>query len=31
MRVLDDWYWFLMSYWMLLFNPLKYAEKIRNL
>jgi hypothetical protein len=27
-KVLDDWYWFLKSYWMILFNPLAYAKEI---
>lgn len=30
-RILDDWWWFLMCYWMILFNPLMYAEEIRNI
>lgn len=29
-EIMDDWYWFLMCYWMILFQPLRYAKLARQ-
>lgn len=29
-RVLDDWWWFIMCYWMVLFSPVEYMMIIRE-
>jgi len=25
-EILDDWYWWLMCYWMILFRPFEYMK-----
>ena len=30
-KILDDWHWFLVCYYMVLFRPLDYMEDIRKI
>jgi hypothetical protein len=30
-KIMDDWYWFLMCYWMVLFQPLRYAREVHTI
>ena len=29
-EIMDDWYWFLMCYWMILFQSLRYAKIVKE-